>query len=201
MAVCIRYLVSPVFCPCDLLPLPWTPGEYFFSSSIVVHFSLQHAHIHPKPKYQTLFWTFIQGEHSFYSSFLQYSSLQHKASWNNSPKISQTERVVLQEQLPFQCKKVCSNTIIDSSVWKLIQWFQDTRKDHLLMATSLYEFSIGTVEPWYNKVPRNWQNLFAKTRFRYIGVLFHIILTVYTVEPRYKEPLYSKVLGIMNDCV
>ena len=32
----------------------------------------------------------------------------------------------------------------------------------------------GTVEPRYNGVPRDWQNLFAKTRFRYVEILFHI---------------------------
>ena len=32
----------------------------------------------------------------------------------------------------------------------------------------------GTVEPRYNEVPRDWQNLFAKTRFRYVEILFHI---------------------------
>ena len=162
------------FLPLQPSSLALISGRVLFSSSIVVHFSLQHAHIHPKPNYQMLFWAFIQGEHSFYSSFLQYSSLWHKATWNNSPKISQTERVVLQEKLPLQWKKVCSNTIIESSVWKLIQWFQDTSKDHLLIATSLYEFSIGTVKPRYNKVLRDWQNLFAIMRVRYIKVLFHI---------------------------
>ena len=31
-----------------------------------------------------------------------------------------------------------------------------------------------TVEPRYNEGPRDWQNVFAITRFRYIKVLFHI---------------------------
>ena len=31
-----------------------------------------------------------------------------------------------------------------------------------------------TVEPRYNEVPRDWQNVFAITRFRYIELLFHI---------------------------
>ena len=30
------------------------------------------------------------------------------------------------------------------------------------------------MQPRYNEVPRYWQNLFAKTRFRYIVVLFNI---------------------------
>ena len=32
----------------------------------------------------------------------------------------------------------------------------------------------ATVEPRYNEVPRDWQNVFVITRFRYIEVLFHI---------------------------
>ena len=32
----------------------------------------------------------------------------------------------------------------------------------------------NTVQPRYKEVPRDWQNLFAITRFRYIEVLFHI---------------------------
>ena len=31
-----------------------------------------------------------------------------------------------------------------------------------------------TVKPRYNEGPRDWQNLFAVSRFRYIEVLFHI---------------------------
>ena len=34
----------------------------------------------------------------------------------------------------------------------------------------------STVEPRYNEGPRDWQNLLATTRFRYIEVRFHIIL-------------------------
>ena len=33
----------------------------------------------------------------------------------------------------------------------------------------------STVEPRYEKVPRDWQNLFAITRFCYIEVLFHVL--------------------------
>ena len=44
------------------------------------------------------------------------------------------------------------------------------------------------VEPQYNVGERDWQNLFALTRF------------CYTMEPRYSnEPLYNAVLGIQND--
>ena len=31
------------------------------------------------------------------------------------------------------------------------------------------------MEPGYNELPRDWQNLFAITRFRYIEVLSHIL--------------------------
>ena len=31
------------------------------------------------------------------------------------------------------------------------------------------------MEPRYNELPRDWQNLFAITRFRYIEVLSHIL--------------------------
>ena len=44
-----------------------------------------------------------------------------------------------------------------------------------------------TGEPRCNERPRDWQNVSAKTRFRY------------TVEPRCNEPLYNEVLGITND--
>ena len=44
------------------------------------------------------------------------------------------------------------------------------------------------VEPQYNEGQRDWQNLFASTRF------------CYTMEPRYSnEPLYNAVLGMKND--
>ena len=33
----------------------------------------------------------------------------------------------------------------------------------------------STVELRYNKGPRDWQKLFATTRFRYIEVIFHIV--------------------------
>ena len=34
--------------------------------------------------------------------------------------------------------------------------------------------NLYTVEPRYNEGPRDWQNMFAITTFRYIEVLFHI---------------------------
>ena len=42
------------------------------------------------------------------------------------------------------------------------------------MARNTAASKTGTVEPRYNGVPRDWQNLFAKTRFRYVEILFHI---------------------------
>ena len=39
----------------------------------------------------------------------------------------------------------------------------------------------STVEPRYNEVLRDWQNLFAITRFRYIKVLLHIMYFPITV--------------------
>ena len=42
----------------------------------------------------------------------------------------------------------------------------------------------STVEPRYNKGPRDWQNLFAITRFRYIEVLFHIFYYYWGKENR-----------------
>ena len=62
----------------------------------------------------------------------------------------------------------------------------------------------STVEPWYNERPRDWQNMFALTRFSYIKVLFNIFYyslgkkkcSIYRVlryiEVRYIEvPLYN----------
>ena len=37
-----------------------------------------------------------------------------------------------------------------------------------------YQVLSPTVEPQYNEGPRDWQTLFAITRFRYIEVLFHV---------------------------
>ena len=40
--------------------------------------------------------------------------------------------------------------------------------------------NIGHImEPRYNEGPRDWQNLFAIKRFRYIKVLFHIMFYYY----------------------
>ena len=39
---------------------------------------------------------------------------------------------------------------------------------------TVWIFLCVTVEPWYNKVPTDWQNLFAILRFCYIEVLFHM---------------------------
>ena len=42
----------------------------------------------------------------------------------------------------------------------------------------------STVEPQYNKGRRDWQNLFAITRFCYIEVLFHLFYNYYGKENR-----------------
>ena len=42
---------------------------------------------------------------------------------------------------------------------------------------------VCTVEPRYNEVPRDWQNVFAITRFRYT-VLFHIFYYYWGKENR-----------------
>ena len=44
----------------------------------------------------------------------------------------------------------------------------------LAMDTTLLLFNLLTVEPRYNEGPRDWHNLFAVTRFRYIEILFHV---------------------------
>ena len=40
------------------------------------------------------------------------------------------------------------------------------------------------MEPQYNEVPRDWQNVFAIARFRYIEVLFHIFYYYWGKENR-----------------
>ena len=57
-----------------------------------------------------------------------------------------------------------------------------------------------TVEPRFNKVPRDWQNVFAMPRFSYIKVLFHIFYHYWGKENRsffqglrYIEVCYIKV--------
>ncbi len=46
-----------------------------------------------------------------------------------------------------------------------------------------------TVEPRYNEGPRDWQNMFAISRFRYIEVLFHIFC--YYWDEKYRS-LYRR---------
>ena len=43
---------------------------------------------------------------------------------------------------------------------------------------------LNTEEPKYNKVPRDWQNLFPITRFHYIKVLFHMFYYYWGKENR-----------------
>ena len=47
----------------------------------------------------------------------------------------------------------------------------------------------------YNKGPRDWQNLFAVTRFRYIEVFFFIYFTIIGVKKtvRYTEDFVIEV--------
>ena len=62
----------------------------------------------------------------------------------------------------------------------------------------------GQGQPRYNEVPRDWQNAFAITRFRYIDVLFHIFYCFWDKENRslfqglrYIEvPLYMCIIYI-----
>ena len=66
--------------------------------------------------------------------------------------------------------------------------------------TKCHVLPTNTVEPQYNKGPRDWQNLFAITRFRYIQVLFHIFCYYWCKENcllyrglRYIEVLYIEI--------
>ena len=54
------------------------------------------------------------------------------------------------------------------------------------------------VEPRHNKAPRDWQNLFAIMRFRYIEVLFHKFFYYWGKENRflYCSPCYTDVCYI-----
>ena len=44
--------------------------------------------------------------------------------------------------------------------------------------------SVSTVEPRHNEGPRDWQNLFDRTSFRYIEVLFHLFCCYWNKENR-----------------
>ena len=63
-----------------------------------------------------------------------------------------------------------------------------------------------TVEPPYNEGPRDWQNMFAITRFRYVEVLFHIFYYCWGKEKRslYRELRYIEVryieVPLYKDC-
>ena len=61
-------------------------------------------------------------------------------------------------------------------------------------------FSVSTVESQHNEGPRDWQNAFAVTRFRYIEVLFHLFCCYWGKENcssyggfRYIEVRYIEV--------
>ena len=49
---------------------------------------------------------------------------------------------------------------------------------------TVWRFLCVTVEPWYNKVPTDWQNLFAIMRFCYIEVPFHMFYYYWGEENR-----------------
>ena len=61
--------------------------------------------------------------------------------------------------------------------------------------THLLWYDQGTVEPGYNEGPRDWQNLFATTRFHYIEVLFDIFYYYWCKENRssFGGPHYVKL--------
>ena len=44
------------------------------------------------------------------------------------------------------------------------------------MNTKDNKLRAGTLEPRNNEGPRDWQNMFARMRIRYIRILFHIII-------------------------
>ena len=54
------------------------------------------------------------------------------------------------------------------------------------------------MEPRYNEVPRNWKNVFAITRFRYIKVLFHIFYYYWSKE---SHSLYRGLRYIEVRCI
>ena len=62
-----------------------------------------------------------------------------------------------------------------------------------------YQVLSPIVEPQYNEGPRDWQTLFAITRFRYIEVLFHVFCYYWGKDNRslyrglYVEVRYIKV--------
>ena len=63
-----------------------------------------------------------------------------------------------------------------------------------------YFFSLlWTVEPRYNKGSRNWENLFAIKRFRYMEILFHMFYCYWGKENRslYRGLRYIEVRYIM----
>ena len=62
---------------------------------------------------------------------------------------------------------------------EFFSWSEIVRKNHRLKSFRLKEFVVvlkalkrSNVEPTYNERPRDWQNLFAVSRFRYIRFFF-----------------------------
>ena len=55
------------------------------------------------------------------------------------------------------------------------------------LKASYFLLFCNTVEPRYNEGSRDWQNLFAITRFRYVEVLFHIFYYYWGKEKKRKK--------------
>ena len=53
-----------------------------------------------------------------------------------------------------------------------------------------------TVEPRYNEVPMDWQNVLAIKRFRYIEVLFHVSVPVTGVNKIIRYTGYLVILRV-----
>ena len=89
----------------------------------------------------------------------------------------------------------CEQKTVSDIIWKTFELFIFVRFiSRRLAVISRYHFrhifslnfwpSISTVEPRYNEGPRDWQNMFAIPRFRYIEVLFHIFYYYWGKENR-----------------
>ena len=84
---------------------------------------------------------------------------------------------------------------VETKVFETSLCFQPANADVLpLYNKQLYDREIfysrnmySTVEPWYNVGPRDLENLFAMTRFRYIEVLFHIFYYYWGKENRHRS--------------
>ena len=79
----------------------------------------------------------------------------------------------------------------------LYRWFSFPKNQ--IQNKRSYQVLSPTVEPQYNEGPRDWQTLFAITRFRYIEVLFHVFCYYWGKDKRslywglYMEVRYIEV--------